>query len=243
MLVLKFGGTSVSSKPSIETICKIAKRELTQKPVIVVSALSNVTNLLVALAKQRDTVAQKEIITQISTIHLDLIKQIFIASDQVYLEVIDYIQSKLAELTQVVKEVPAEYTLPQWQDRIVAYGETMSSFLIAQFLTLNGVKALPVLATQFLVTNNNFGAANFIKRLTQQKAKQLILPLIKQQIVPVITGFIGATVDGQITTLGRGGSDYSASIIGYALKSKEIQIWTDVDGVYSTDPRVVKDAR
>ena len=120
----------------------------------------------------------------------------------------------------------------------------MSSFFIAAVISHKAkTPAQQVLSSTCIVTNKKFGDADYLPVATRKKTKATLLPLIKQKIVPVVTGFVGATKDGEITTLGRGGSDYSASILGFALSADEIQIWTDVDGVYSTDPRLVKTAK
>jgi aspartate kinase len=241
MIVLKFGGTSVSSEQSIKAIAKIVKREKVNKPVIVVSALSGITNLLVSLTKLEYLSQKKEVITNIRQQHLTLTNKLFNKTEAQ--AVIDYTNKTLDDLARYCRKIPNNYTHMQWQDNIVAYGETLSSFLIANYLSANKINAKPIIATQLIVTNKNFGSADFIKSATIKKTKATILPLLKQNIIPIITGFIGQTDDGHTTTLGRGGSDYSAAIIGYALKSTEIQIWTDVDGVYSADPRIIKEPK
>ena len=238
MIILKFGGTSVSSEQSVKAIAQIVKREKANKPVVVVSALSGITNLLVSLVRLDSMTAKKEIITKIKTQHLGLINKLFNKTEAKI--VMDYVDNTLNKLAKACRKLPKDYTMSQWQDSIVAYGETLSSFLIANYLSAQKISTKQVIATKCIVTDKNFGNANFIKSATRKKVKATILSLIKQNIVPVITGFIGQTTDGYITTLGRGGSDYSAAIIGYALNSKEIQIWTDVDGVYSADPRLIK---
>lgn len=119
----------------------------------------------------------------------------------------------------------------------------MSSAILANALESHGINVSQVIATDLIVTNDNFGSAEFILEPTRKKIKKILMPLVKKGIVPVVTGFIGTTKKGQVTTLGRGGSDYSAAIIGFCLAVDEIQIWTDVDGIFTVDPRIVKNAR
>lgn len=234
-IVAKFGGTSVSKKSNIETIVKIVKRELEKNPVLVVSALSGVTDLLVSIAHQNDT---SDEIKKIKEIHRELILKIW--EDKLSRErLLAYIDERLVE----VKKLAGKKITKAISDAIISYGEIMSSFLIAESLKKSGVEAKQIIASDIIVTDNNFGSAEFLVNETKNKIQKNIEPLIKKGIVPVITGFIGSTVKGQVTTLGRGGSDYSASIIGYCLGAREVQIWTDVDGIFTADPRLIKKAR
>lgn len=233
MIVCKFGGTSVSTASRIKTICQIAQN--TKNPIIVVSALSGVTDLLLNLV----TVPKEKAKTlqQIKSVHDNLSEKIFKNGQSA--QVKSYVDTKLEELGKLVTK--KKYSKAQI-DKIISFGEIISSFIIAKALESNGVKSQQVIASNLIVTDNNFGSADFVPQLTKNKTSLVILPLVKKKIVPVITGFVGATPKGQITTLGRGGSDYSAAIIGYSLNAKEVQIWTDVDGILTSDPRVVKKA-
>jgi len=232
MIVLKFGGTSVSTAKNIKTISEITHRIIKKKPVIVVSALSGTTDLLLSLF---DGSNREQALQQIKERHISLVKDLWNGE---YPEALNsYIDSCLQEVEEVIKmkKEPKEKN-----DIIVSYGEKMSSYLISYALRSFGINAQQALATDFIVTNNDFGSADFILHETVKKTKKVLLPLLDKGIVPIVTGFIGSTTDGRITTLGRGGSDYSASIIGLALKVEEVQIWTDVDGVFTSDPRVIR---
>lgn len=134
-------------------------------------------------------------------------------------------------------------TTKEFVDKLASFGEVMSSRIIAEALQSRNMEAVQVVATDLIVTNDNFGSAEFIPGPTCRKLKKILVPLLKENIVPVVTGFIAVTKDGRVVTLGRGGSDYTASIIGFCLKAKEIQIWTDVDGIFTSDPRLVENAR
>jgi aspartate kinase len=238
MIVAKFGGTSVSTKERIVTIAKIVRNEFNRKPVVVVSALSGVTDLLLSIATVPHSKTEK-IIQRINVLHQNLAKDLF-TDPLVRKNVISYIEDELNEVRRIVKR--GNFNKASL-DKLVSYGEILSSHIIANAIDSAGVKAVQIIATDLIVTDDNFGSAEFITVPTRKNVKRILIPIIKNEIVPVVTGFIGKTASGKITTLGRGGSDYSASIIGFCLGAEEIQIWTDVDGIFSADPRLVESAR
>lgn len=246
MLVMKFGGTSVSSKQSILTICELVKQNSAKEPVVVVSALSKVTDMLVFACNKDNFSNIDNILADIYDKHNNLAHEVL---DQGRLhEVMNFVKSGLVEIKQLLIEYFAGnvkyFSFFAFQDKIVFYGEKMSSFLISSAINQHSrIEARQILSSSCIVTNKKYGSADYIKLATRRNTRKVLIPLIKQKIVPVVTGFVGATHDGDITTLGRGGSDYSASILGYALDASEIQIWTDVNGVYTTDPRKVKSAK
>ncbi|MDP3941494.1 MAG: aspartate kinase [bacterium] len=233
MIIAKFGGTSVSTKDRIQTICDIIRSEQKRKPVVVVSAIRGVTDLLLSLhSASREE--QKNILSTIEQIHSDLIRSYW---QNPPLDFSWYMKRCIREITALLGRKRYSAAL---QDRIVSYGEIMSSFIISKALSFAGIPAQQVVATKLIVTDNNFGSAEFLPKETRQKTKKTLIPFIEKGIVPVVTGFIGSSISGKVTTLGRGGSDYSAAILGYALRADEIQIWTDVDGILTSDPRVVE---
>jgi aspartate kinase len=238
MIVAKFGGTSVSTRERILTIWEIVRNTLDSKPVIVVSALSGVTDLLLSISISPYSKAE-EIIQKINVLHRNLAEELF--RDSVVREnVFSYIDNRLNEVRNIAKKGNFDKA---FLDKLVSNGEILSSFIIANALKNMGIEAEQVIATKLIVTDDNFGSAEFIEDTTKRNTKKILLPMIKKGIVPVVTGFIGKTVSGKTTTLGRGGSDYSASIIGFCLDAKEIQIWTDVDGIHSADPRLVENTK
>ncbi|MCL5969907.1 MAG: aspartate kinase [Patescibacteria group bacterium] len=238
MIVAKFGGTSVSSSKNIETICNIVKKEKNKKTILVVSALSGVTDLLLSLPdispKERS-----EKISKIRNLH-DTLAKSFFKNKVLENKILEYVDERLEEIENLLKNKNHDKV---FLDKLASFGEIMSSFLIAQALNSKNIKAKQIVATDLIITNDSFGSAEFILNPTIKNTKMILLPLVKKGIIPVITGFIGSTVKGKTTTLGRGGSDYSASIIGFSLKAQEIQIWTDVDGVFTTDPRILKNVK
>lgn len=235
IIVAKFGGTSVSSKNNIQTIVNVVKKEKQlHKVVLVVSALSKVTDLLLLTAS-----GEKDSTQSIKEKHYSLIADLW--QDQaVKNKLFAYVDKCLANVLDICQKKVTEKKL---LDRVVSFGEIMSSKIIATYLSTGGVLAEAVIASKIIVTDNNFGSAEFLPEETKINAKSILLPFIENNIVPVVTGFIGATKNGEITTLGRGGSDYSGSIIGFAIGAQEVQIWTDVDGIFTADPRIVKTAR
>lgn len=237
MIVAKFGGTSVSSEKAISNICQILENEKSKDPAVVVSALSGVTDLLLSLPTLPKYKFEKEI-RRLRSLHKNLIVSV-LKDTKRQKDVLRYVNEKINEISSLNLSNPDKKLL----DKLSSYGEIMSSYIVTNALEQRGIKATQVIATDLIVTNDNFGSAEFILEATQQKVKKVLDPLIKSGIVPVVTGFIGATKKGEVTTLGRGGSDYSASIIGFCLNAKEIQIWTDVDGIFSADPKLIKNAR
>lgn len=234
IIVAKFGGTSVSSKNNIQTIVSIVTKEKKMHGVlVVVSALSTVTDLLLATAA-----GQKDAVQAIKEKHYSLIADLF-QNQEIKKELCVFIDTCLDDVLDICK---VRITDKKLLDKIVSFGEIMSSRIIAQYLCTQGILSKQVIASDVIVTDSNFGSAEFLSEPTKRKAKKILLSFLGKSIVPVVTGFIGATVDGQVTTLGRGGSDYSASIIGFAIGASEVQIWTDVDGIFTADPRVVPNA-
>ncbi len=234
-LVIKFGGTSVSSKKNINTICAIVKKEINSNPVVVVSALSGVTDLLLNLNIKTLSLGIKKIEDK----HLSLMCDLWLDKN-VRSGHREYISLQLEK----IKEIASNTILTKAaKDMLISHGEIMSSYIITEFLKTKGVAAQQIIASELIVTDDNYGAAEFIIDATVKKVKGVLSQAGKKKITPVVTGFIGATVDGQITTFGRGGSDYSASIIGYSIGASEVQIWTDVDGIFTADPRFVRSAK
>ncbi|MBI2431133.1 MAG: aspartate kinase [Candidatus Levybacteria bacterium] len=237
-LVLKFGGTSVSTKERILTIRDIIRKENNHHIAVVVSAVSGITDLLLSLPKE--TKKQQDVIIQrIKNVHLALINNL-LNNESVKNNALLYVDRKIIEVQKLMGKKRKNKA---FLDKLVSYGEILSSYIVAETLRLHGIPASQIVATELIVTDDNFGSAEFLLEPTQKNINQKLKPLIEKGIVAVITGFIGSTVYGETTTLGRGGSDYSASIIGLCLKTKEVQIWTDVDGVFTADPHIVENAR
>lgn len=237
MIIAKFGGTSVGSAKRIENICDIVTNQRDKNPIVVVSAVSGITDALLSLPQSSPDISHQTLV-HIHKTHLSLIKKLFKEKSEKE-KVSAYVDKQLTVIAALTKK---QKWTKQTIDHLVSYGEILSSYIVTQALIRRGIKSEQVLATDLIVTNDNFGSAEFLAEQTKKNVEKILLPILKKDIVPIVTGFIGATERGKTTTLGRGGSDYSASIIGYCLSVQEIQIWTDVDGVFSADPRLVKKA-
>jgi aspartate kinase len=245
---MKFGGTSVGSAAALESVVDIIKksRQAGNEVVAVVSAMSDVTNLLLDAAHRAeagDERAAREARAVIAQKHADVTLH-FLGQTPEREAVMAQINSMLDELESLCHgiHVLGELT-PRALDVIGGLGERMSAPQVAAILNHAGVPAQDVAATNLIVTDARFGAAVPMIGPTAEKTRAGLRPLLDENKVPVVTGFIGATEDGIQTTLGRGGSDYSATILGRAIRADEVWIWTDVNGVMSADPRVVPSAR
>ncbi len=227
-IVAKFGGTSVATKDAILTIVEIVRHNLNRRPVLVVSAIRGVTDALL-----------KRQIGFVREIHQKLTADIF-PSGEIRTEMMNYVDLKLRQIEAITQK---ENLTSADMDELASFGEIISSYIVSQALEIAGIPSEQVIASRLIVTDDNFMQAEFLPEETKTRIRNILIPIVEKGVVPVVTGFIGSTKDGRITTLGRGGSDYSAAIIGYSLRASEIQIWTDVDGVFTADPRIVKNAR
>lgn len=247
MIVMKFGGTSVGKAECFVAVADIIEQTIRSDgpPVVVLSAMGGVTNLLIegaTRAKEHDLDGALEIIGQIRQKHKDTISVLFQES-KVVDELTSKIEEHLRKLDILYRGVSYLGELTKRSlDTISSFGELLSTLIMVPLLESRGAKAVWLDARNFVVTDNTFGKANPLWETTGVKAKGAILPEIAAGRVVVTQGFIGATNNGVTTTLGRGGSDYSASIIGVSCEAVEIQIWTDVDGMLTADPRIVPNA-
>ncbi|MBI2550411.1 aspartate kinase [Candidatus Woesearchaeota archaeon] len=234
---MKFGGTSVGNAESIRRVIEIVSASRSRSPFVVVSAVSGVTDALLAAAKKAlgRNVSVREIVSGIQDRHSSIIKELGLDSDLV--------SGELAELEHVLFGISLVRELTaRTADYVASFGERMSAKIIAAYARKSGLGAQAFNACDLgMVTDGNFGAAEILPGTYEMIAAAV--KKIPPATIPIVTGFIGKTSDGEITTLGRGGSDYTAAIYGVALNSEEIQIWTDVDGVMTADPKIIPDAR
>jgi aspartate kinase len=248
MLVLKFGGTSVGSAECMGRVATIIQNALKkdEQVVAVASAMSGVTNDLIEGAKAAahgDFEHYQGIKANLLARHLETVEALDMAPE-IKLDVCGHIEDRLHDFDRLCRSVATLRELtPRGLDLISSLGERLSISILAGALRSSGTSAQAVEATELVVTDDQFGQANPIMEETRAKVNQNLAPLLARGIVPVVTGFIGATPEGVTTTLGRGGSDYTAAILGACLSADEIQIWTDVDGIMTADPRIAPDAR
>ena len=245
--VMKFGGTSVGDAACIARAAQIvAETARAGKCVAVVSAMSGVTNKLIDAARAAllgnasaalatlDELAAKHERTLAAAVKNEVerakvdekMRQVF--SDG----------RRFCEGTAMLRELS-----PRTLDTISSLGERLSAPMVSAAVSELGLASESVEATELIVTDNYHGGADPLMKETRAKSQARINPLLEKGVVPIVTGFIGATLDGELTTLGRGGSDYSATILGAALDATEVVIWTDVDGVLTADPRLISEAR
>ena len=244
-IVMKFGGTSVAGAAALENVARIVATQRERRPVVVVSAMSGVTDaLLKSVAMASEGKVQEAIASLQETFerHEEAARQLLPVERLEWF--LAYLRGPMTYIPQQLARLPNELaSRPAIQDIVVATGEFMSSTLLAEVIKQRDVKARMVLSQRCIVTDDEFTCAAPLMDETFTRTRESLLPLIKEGVIPVIGGFIGETTRGDVTTLGRGGSDYTAAILGAALRAEEIQIWTDVTGVLTADPRVVPDAQ
>jgi aspartate kinase len=241
--VLKFGGTSLEDWPAFERAAQIVGANADGGLVVIVSAMSGVTDALIKSFRKGatgETAAGLQLLEEHFERHLTVAKNLGAASFVATEALIEYTRREISGLVGIAANDAAPL---QTQDRIASYGEFLSAKLLTLVLGQYGVPATCVDARQCIVTNDAHGNASPLREGVSTRTKTQLEPLIERRSVPVLGGFIGATLDGITTTLGRGSSDYSATLIGAALDACEIQIWTDVDGVQTANPGLVKSAR
>ena len=245
MIVMKFGGTSVEDPAAIRRLVSIVKQYLHRQPLVVASAMAKVTNGLLEcaqLAAQGELDAARQKLEAIAARHFAAATELAGTKDDKD-AVLAALQQRFTEINATLQAISAagEWT-PQFSDAISANGELLSSPIVAAALRAAGVASACVDVRPLMRTNDDFTRAAVQFDAANLKLKEGFAPLIAAGEVPVTQGFIGSTSEGLTTTIGRGGSDYSAAIIGAALDAEEIQIWTDVDGILTTDPRIVAEA-
>jgi bifunctional aspartokinase / homoserine dehydrogenase 1 len=246
LIVMKFGGTSVGDAERIRQAATIVKEHAGRgnQIVVVVSALSRVTDLIIKVlnaARSGDASQMKARLQQLRERHEQVLSALFKAAS--LKEVSAKVKATLDRLTEFCSALMLlGSATPQVMDMVLPQGEEMSAHIFAACLNELRAKGEFVDSAKVLFTDDNFGDAGPDMEATAREAGQVLRPLLKDGRIPVVMGYSGATPGGQITTLGRGGSDYSATILGAALGADEVWIWTDVDGVLTADPRVCPEA-
>jgi bifunctional aspartokinase / homoserine dehydrogenase 1 len=245
---MKFGGTSVGSADRMKAACDLIAAEAAMRPVLaVVSAMSKITDLLLDTTRHAEGGDQAGIdnnLRQLEARHFEAAAGLVPQSEQA--RVRGNIEEIVSEFRRIVNGIQMlGHRPPRTVDEAVAVGERLSALLVTEHLKSRGLPAEAVNAAEVIVTDAVFNNASPLMDATEKKANQRLAPLLQKKIpvIPIVTGFNGATTDGRPTTLGRGGSDFSASILAAALDAAELWIWTDVDGIMTADPRLVPDAK
>ncbi len=246
MIIMKFGGTSVENARAMENVIEIVKREKGRQPIVVLSAIAGATNDLLQCAQnalEGKLDASIQVLNNLLERHVTIAENI-IDDRPTYQQAIQFCLRRIEELRNLCQGIAILGELTNRSlDAIASVGERMSSMILAEGMRQKGFAAELVDARTFMVTDEHYASATPLFEHIDMKAPAILKPLISAGKIPVTQGFIGSTLKGVTTTLGRGGSDYSAAIIGAALDAEEIQIWTDVDGVLTADPRIAPKAQ
>jgi aspartate kinase len=253
MVVMKFGGTSVADQNAIERLISIVRAQRqadaqqeggdARGPIVVVSALAKVTDRLLGIAANAGAGDLEGAHTNLRELrHRHTVVSKVISDSVQRAHVVEFIDREFDELERIVQALAVlREVSPRWLDAIAASGEILSSRIVAAALTADGLLSSWVDARRTVVTDGEFMTAAPLFAETTASLMAHVDPQLAAGRIPVMGGFVGATTEGVTTTLGRGGSDYSAAIIGACLEAGEIQIWTDVDGMLTADPRIVSD--
>lgn len=247
MIVMKFGGSSLASAERIAQAAGLVGQYLTSKPIPVVSAMGGVTDSLIGIA--RLAMGGRKVLPSVDE-HLSALEMRHETAlhELCPVEIPPGIAAQIAEVFVELREICMGIALlgelsARSLDAVSSFGEKLSAPLMAAALQARGLASVAISAEELLLTDNTFGHAHPLFPASRVRTRARLEPLLADGIIPVLTGFIGATEDGITTTLGRNGSDYSASIFGSLLNADEVWIWTDVDGILSADPRAVPGAQ
>lgn len=250
MIVHKFGGTSVGNAERFAAVADLIIQYQNDPAqggvVVVVSAMSGVTNALIAgaraAAEGKDNV-YRAIKADLLDKHLRVVETLLGNSPE-RLDVGGFVEDRLHELERLYRSIAVLGELTaRGLDAVASFGEQLSSNILAAVLRERGTRAQALSATQLIITDDRFGGATPLMEQTRARLAERVKPLVERGVIPVITGYIGATADGITTTLGRGGSDYTAAIVGAGLDADEVWIWSDVSGILTADPNIVPQAR
>jgi aspartate kinase len=245
MIVMKFGGTSVQDADAITRVSEIVKERLTDKPVVVVSAMAKVTDQLLSMARAAGS-GDRETALSLSRAlrerHYNVAGELL--GTALFTEFHSDLGTDFEALDELLRGIAAVGELtPRTTDQVAAFGETLSSKIVAAAFSAHGIPSTLVDSRKCIVTDTSHTRAAPLFEETNERLKSKVQPLLDAGRVPVMGGFIGSTKAGVTTTIGRGGSDFSAAIVGAGLDASRIEIWTDVDGMMTTDPAICPDAK
>jgi aspartate kinase len=246
LVVMKFGGTSLEDAKAILRTTEIVRerRARGMKPIVVVSAMAKVTDLLLAAgaaAGRGDKKGALAIAARLRNRHIETTSDLMCG--EIFTEVEAAISRGFDLLDDLLRGIAAVGELtPRTSDNVVSFGERFSSRMVAGAFAQHGLNGVRVDSRECIVTDDHYGKAAPQEAAIEAKLRELVLPVVEAGQTPVLGGFIGATADGITTTLGRGGSDFTAALVGGGLHAEAIEIWTDVNGIMTTDPRICPDA-
>ncbi len=239
MIVMKFGGTSVESKEAIARLITIVRQHEQRRPVVVVSAMGKTTNKLLQAATEAAAGRREQALTIVDEMRAHHLTHGLAVAGSYAAELDRFIRTHFDWLDDLIRGLSVVGELSaRSTDAIASVGERLSSMIVSFALRAAGVPSSHTDARRVIYTDHRFTQAQVLFEETYAVLHAVVRPVAEQQVV-VLGGFIGGTADGQTTTLGRGGSDYSAAIVGAGIGAEEIQIWTDVDGMLTADPRII----
>jgi len=244
---MKFGGTSIKDVAAMERVIEIIRSRRARRPVVVVSAMAGITDTLHRCAEEAHQGRERKALQLLED---ELVRRHRAAVEGLIEEpmrrqlLLDSLEKSFQEIQMLLRglAILGELT-PRSLDAVLSYGERLSTLILTAAMQERGLPAHWLDARELILTDDQFTQANPLLKQCAPRVEGGLKPLLARGKIPVTQGFIGATADGRTTTLGRGGSDYSAAILGALLGAEEIEIWTDVDGVMTADPRVVPEAR
>lgn len=241
---MKFGGTSVADSTAVSEVIKIVESKLSDKPVVVLSALANVTDLLCEIsdvAANKNEAKVAELIRNLRQRHIDLCEDLFSTNNALKSVTLDKVNEMCGELETIVNAV---CTLGELSDKtraaIISEGEYLSSVIVCQAMNAVGIKAVWTDARKMIITNDEYMKAEPVLNEIEERVSGTVKKAFVGVDVVVTQGFVSSTINGEPTVLGRGGSDYTAALIGMATDAEKIEIWTDTDGVKTADSRTVR---
>ena len=239
MIVMKFGGTSVESKEAIARVTSIVRRTQDRRPVVIVSAMGKTTNQLLHIAREAAAGRREQALALVDELRLNHLQNGLPVAGASAADLERFIRTHFEWLEELVKGLAVVGELsPRSMDAIASVGERLSSLIVSFAFRAAGIETQHIDARRVIFTDDRFTEAQPLFAETFGALRENIKP-VAEDFVVVMGGFIGSTTSGQTTTLGRGGSDYSAAIVGAGLDAEEIQIWTDVDGMLTADPRIM----
>jgi aspartate kinase len=244
MIVMKFGGTSVGSAAALRRVAEIIRTRLKKKPVIVLSAVTKITDKLIkqsqaAIAKDEKSVLK--FLLDIEKIHQNIRNELNLSHPQDFTDVLNNSLSRCRQICELLGQ--NSNTSKQLQDELLSFGEFLSTNLLSCYLRDIGINGVFTDIRDILLTDSTFGKAKPQLGESIEKARTILIPLIENGRVPVVQGFVGRDRNGITTILGRGGSDYTATLVGAMLDAVTVEIWSDVDGVLTADPSLVPQAK
>jgi aspartate kinase len=245
MIVMKFGGSSVDTAEAIERVAGIVRDRLDRRPLVVISAMGKTTRNLLASAEAAaagDLPRALTILGELTAFHHRVVDETVDPADRAALDA--RLDPWFAELQAHVREIAATRVLtPRAADAVAGYGELLASAILTSALRREGIEADWIDCRRAIVTDHEFTRARPLYGPTESRLREMVPAVLERGAVPVVGGYVGATLEGVPTTLGREGSDFSAAIVGAALGADEVLIWTDVDGMLTADPRMFPGAR